>query len=121
MIVFDLTQRDQKQNLKLKELEDQIQKMEDMELDILQLQSEVGILRKNQKSDDKVIRIANTILYKNQDKIPELEMKPADPKYFVKDKTIEKNYSRVYDIDLNAFRTRMQKNSSARHSRRAKS
>jgi len=78
-------------------------KMEDMELDILQLRDEVGILRRSQKSDDKVIRIANTILYKNQDKIPELEMKPADPKYFVKDKTIEKNYSRIYDIDLNAF------------------
>lgn len=83
--------------------DEQNQRMEDMELNILQLQNEVGILRKNKKSNDKVIRIANTILYKNQDKIPKLQMKLADPKYFVKDTDIEKNYSRIYDIDSYAF------------------
>jgi len=74
-----------------------------MEFKLEQLQVEVGILRRGAKSNDKVIRTANTILFKNQDKIPELEMKPANSKYFVKDKLIEKNYSRIYDIDSYAF------------------
>jgi len=85
LIVFDFTQRNQKQNQKQKELEEQRQKMEDMELNLLQLQDEVGILRRNQKSDEKVIRIANTIMYKNRKKIPGLYMKQTNPKYFVKD------------------------------------
>jgi len=104
LIVFDLTKRDQKQNLKQKELEDQMQKMEEMELNIYQLQHEVGILRKNKKLDDKAIKSANTILYKNQKKIPGLSMKSSDAEYFVKDKDLEKNYSQIYDIELNAFK-----------------
>ena len=100
---IETLEKQQSEGQSPKERDEQNKKIEDMELDILQLQSEVGVLRKNKKSDDKVIRTANTILYKNQEKIPELQMKPADPKYFVKDKTIEKNYSRIYDIDLNAF------------------
>ena len=86
-----------------KDKKHQMQKMEEMELNILQLQNEVGILRKNKKSDDKVIRSANTILYKNQDKIPELSMKSVDPKYFVKDKDIEKNYNKIFEIDSHYF------------------
>ena len=86
-----------------KERDEQNKKIEDMELDILQLQDEVGILRKNKKSNDKVIRTANTILHKNQDKIPELQMKSANPEYFVKDSEIEKNYSQIYEIDSYAF------------------
>jgi len=105
LIVFDLTQRDQKQNLKQKELEDQIKKMEEMELNIYQLQHEVGILRKNKKLDDKAIKSANTILYKNQKKIPGLSMKPSDAEYFVNDKDLEKKYSQIYDIDVNTFKT----------------
>ena len=104
LIVFDLTKRDQKRNLKQKELEDQMKKMEEMELNIYQLQHEVGILRKNKRSDDKTIKSANTILYKNQKKISGLSMKSSDAEYFVNDKDLEKKYSQIYDIDLNAFK-----------------
>ena len=72
-----------------KEKEEQRQKMEEMELNLLQLREEIMVLRKNQKSDDKVIRMANTILYKNQDKIPNLSLKSPDSKYTVDDKEIE--------------------------------
>ena len=104
LIVFDLTKRDQKQNLKQKELEEQVQKMEEMELNIYQLQHEVGILRKNKRLDEKAIKSANTILYKNQKKIPGLSMKSSDAEYFVNDKDLEKNYSQIYDFELNAFK-----------------
>ena len=80
-----------------------MQKMEEMEFDILQLRDEVGILRRGQKSSDKVIRIANTIMYKNRKKIHGLDMKRADPKYFVKDKDLEKNYNKIYETDLHYF------------------
>jgi len=105
LTIFDLNRRDQQQNLKQKELEGQRQKMEEMELDLLQLRSEVGILRKNQRSDDKVIKMANTILYQNQKKIPGLSMKSFDSEYFVKDKDIEKNYNQIYEIDSHYFKT----------------
>ena len=77
--------------------------MEEMDFKLLQLQQEVGILIKGAKSDDKALRAANTILYKNQKKIPGLSMKRGNPKYFVKDKDIEKNYNKIYDIDSYAF------------------
>ena len=80
-----------------------MQKMEEMEFDILQLRDEVGILRRGQKSSDKVIRIANTIMYKNRNKIPGLDMKRPDPDYFVKDKDLEKNYNKIYETDSYAF------------------
>jgi len=82
---------------------EQRQKTEDMEFKLEQLQVEVGMLRRGQKSSDKVIRIANTIMYKNRKKIPGLDMKRADPKYFVKDKDLEKNYIKIYDTDSYAF------------------
>jgi len=86
-----------------KDKEEQKQKMEEVDFRLLQLQQEVGILRKGAKSDDKALRTANTILYKNQKKIPGLSMKRGNPKYFVKDKDIEKNYNKIYDIDSYAF------------------
>ena len=86
-----------------KEKEEQNKKMEDVEFKLEQLQVDVGILRKGAKSNDKVIRAANTILYKNQDKIPGLDMKPADKDYLLKDNDIEKNYNRIYDTDSYAF------------------
>ena len=104
MLVFDFTQRDQKQNLKQKELEEQRQKMVEMEWNIYQLQHEVGILRKNKKLDNKTIKSANTILYKNQKKISGLSLKSSDAEYFVNDKDLEKNYSQIYDIEVNAFK-----------------
>ncbi len=87
-----------------KDNESQMQKMEEMELNIYQLQHEVGILRKNKKLDDKTIKSANTILYKNQKKISGLSLKSSDAEYFVNDKDLEKNYSQIYDIELNAFK-----------------
>jgi len=86
-----------------KDKEEQRQKMEEMEFNLQQLQVEVGILRRGARSNDRVIRTANTILYKNQDKIPGLDMKPADKDYFLKDKDLEKNYTRIYDTDSYAF------------------
>jgi len=47
LTVFELTQRDQKQNLKLKELEDQIQKMEEMEKKMFEMQNEMILQRSN--------------------------------------------------------------------------
>ena len=93
-----------------KEKEEQRQKMEEMELNLLQLREEIMVLRKNQKSDDKVIRMANTILYKNQDKIPNLSLNSPDSKYTVDDKEIEKNYNQMYDIDLTAFNKKKNSN-----------
>ena len=86
-----------------KDKKEQRQKMEEMDFKLLQLQQEVGMLRRGARSNDRVIRSANTILYKNQDKIPGLDMKPADKDYFLKDKDLEKNYTRIYDTDSYAF------------------
>ena len=81
------------------EKDEQKMKMEEMDVKLMELQHEVSILRRGAKSDDKVIKMANTILYKNQDKIPGLDMKPTDMKYFLKDKKIEKNYNKIFEID----------------------
>ena len=86
-----------------KNIQPQTQKMEEVEIRLLQLQHEVGSLRRESRSNNKVIRIANTILYKNRNKIPGLDMKRADPKYFVKDKDLEKNYIKIYETDLHYF------------------
>ena len=86
-----------------KDKEEQMQKMENMDFNLQQLQVEVGILRRGERSNEKVIRTANTIMYKNRKKISGLEMKRPDPEYFVKDKDLEKNYSKIYDIDSYAF------------------
>lgn len=83
--------------------EKQNRRIEELEFKILQLQDEVGTLRRSAKSDEKTIRTANTILYKNQDKIPGITLKQTDPKYFVKDKGLEKNYSRLYETDTMYF------------------
>ena len=83
--------------------EEQDHRIEELEFKILQLQEEVGILRKNTRSDEKALRAANTILYKNQDKIPGISLKPSHPKYFVKDKDLEKNYNRIYETDTMYF------------------
>ena len=86
-----------------KDKEEQNKKMEEIQFNLQQLQVEVGILRRNARSDEKSLRTANTILYKNQDKILGLDMKPADQEYFLKDKNVEKNYSKIYETDSYAF------------------
>ncbi len=100
---IEILEQKQSEGQSKKDTEEQRQKMEEMDFKLLQLQQEVGILRKGAKSDDKALRAANTILYKNQKKIPGLSMKRGNPKYFVKDKDIEKNYNKIYDIDSYAF------------------
>lgn len=90
-------------NLMKKDKEKQDGKMDELEFKILQLQQEVGVLRKGAKSDEKALRTANTILQKNQDKIPELEISKTNTKYFLDEPEIEKNYGAIVDIDLLAF------------------
>jgi hypothetical protein len=85
------------------EKENQRKRMEEMEMNLLRMREEIKVLRKNQKSDEKTIRMANTILYKNQDKISDLEMKPRDSDYLLKDKKIEKNYNKIFEIDSHYF------------------
>lgn len=85
------------------EKENQRKRMEEMELNLLQMREEIKVLRRSQKSDEKTIRMANTILYKNQDKILDLELKPRDSDYLLRDKQIEKNYNKIFEIDSHYF------------------
>lgn len=79
--------------------EEQNHRIEELEIKILQMQEELGYLRKNVKSDEKAIRAANSILYKNRKKIPKLSMKSVDKVYLIKDKDLEENYNKIFEID----------------------
>jgi len=100
---IEALEQNQPEEQSQKDKEEQRQKIEEMDFKLEQLQVEVGMLRRGTRLNDRVIRTANTILYKNQDKIPGLDMKPADKDYFLKDKDLEKNYARVYETDSYAF------------------
>jgi len=93
-----INELEQKMAASQSEKENDRKKLEKMELDLLQMQAELGALRRGQRSDEKTIRMSNTILYKNQDKITGLKMRDAG-KYLVKDKDLEKKYNEIYDID----------------------
>ena len=90
-----------KEDINLMKLDKDLQnkKIDDLELKIYQLQYEVGSLRKGARSDEKTIRKANSILYKNQSKIPGLSMKSFDNNYLIQDKDLEENYNQIFEID----------------------
>lgn len=73
--------------------------MIDIQEQLVSLQHEVGMLRKGARSDEKALRAANSILYKNRNKIPKLSMKSIDDKYLIKDNDLERNYGKIFEID----------------------
>lgn len=94
-----IAEEEQMQNAK----ETQERRMEGMESKLMEMQNELVVLRRESKSNEKVIRMANTILHKNQDKIPGIAMNPTQ-EYLLEEKDLEENYNKIFQTDTQFFK-----------------